>query len=120
MAVINISYKKNKQKVKVLNSKLVQSFLKILIQNGIVWGYYIYSKKYLILTLKKCTKYTLGFKFKVYMLTKNAHYISSKNLFRLVQKNTNSTFYLSTSQGFLTDKEALKLSLGGKLICKIT
>jgi len=119
ISIINLSYKKNKRKIKVLNSNLIKSFLMLLIKDGIIWGYYIYSNKYLVITLKKFTKYSLSLKFKIYMLNKNAHYISTKKLVHLVNKNTYSTFYLSTKEGFITNKEALKLNIGGKLICKV-
>lgn len=54
----------------------------------------------------------------MYMFNKNSHYISFKNLYAKLSKNTTSTFMVSTEKGFVTNALILKYNLGGKLICK--
>jgi ribosomal protein S8 len=46
-------------------------------------------------------------------------FITYSQLNKLVQNNTNSLFFLNTTEGLLSHKNALKKKIGGSLLCKI-
>ena len=66
--IIKLGYKKKINKIKVLNTKLIRTFLIVLIQEGIIWGYSIYSYKWIVIKLKQVSqsRYSFNIKFIAY------------------------------------------------------
>ena len=115
--IIKLGYKKKINKIKVLNTKLIRTFLIVLIQEGIIWGYSIYSYKWIVIKLKQVSQSRYSFNIKRCMFNKNAQYVSFRNLCTNISKNTTSTYMVSTKKGFVTNALIVKHNLGGKLIC---
>ena len=46
-------------------------------------------------------------------------FVTYKQLNKLVQNNTAGIFFLNTTEGLLSHKNALKKKIGGSLLCKI-
>ena len=109
------------KKVLIENSKYASSILSVLYKEGLISGF---TKK------KESTfpKYEVYLKYykgapimnKLECIARPGKhtYKTSKDLRKLVSMS--GIYLLSTVEGVLTDKEAIRKGLGGKLLCKIS
>lgn len=95
-------------------STFLLNFLNILIQEGYIYGYKILPSKKILIYLKYINKKPSLFKIKQF---KNFTKIKKKKLIFL--KNSLFLYIISTPQGIMSHKKALKYNHGGVIICKI-
>jgi len=112
---IKNGYLSKKTKIYQRNTKQNKVFLNLLIKEGFIKSYRILSKINLEIFLKyKNNKPVLT---NIIRISKPGRriYIKNKDLFR----KQHQFYFLSTSQGIVTNLQAKKLNLGGEVICKI-
>ena len=113
-----ISNIKNAIKIKKLyikifyNNKIIQ-ILNILKKNEIIFTFYKYNNKYLIIIFNN--KNTILTDFKLISKNKKRIYIKKKQLY-ILQKYNNYKYILSTTKGVVTLQTALFYKLGGELL----
>ena len=111
----------NVKKVLIENSKYASSILSVLYKEGLISGftkkeestfpkYEVYLKYYKGAPLMN--------KLECIARPGKHTYKTSKDLRKLVSMS--GIYLLSTVEGVLTDKEAIRKGLGGKLLCKIS
>lgn len=104
---IILKERKTKQIVKLLN---------LLIEEGLINGFYYDNNNYIMVLLKYNKNNSAITHIKQISKPGKRVYVKNKWLY----KNTkNGVFILSTQKGFLTHKHAQQSNLGGELICKI-
>lgn len=122
--IANLSSKINNNQQKYTHfllypaSKLLIEVVKLLFKQNFIRGFYIEkqnNKPYVYLLVKYgAHKHVLK---KISVISKIN---SNKKFYQIVKYNNGLGFYiLSTSKGFITNYQAAKLKLGGKLILKI-
>lgn len=97
-------------------NQIVQ-ILNILINEGLINGYY-FSEKNKIIVLLKYDNNQKGVINKITQISKPGKRVYVKNKW-IYKNNTTGVYILSTQKGFITQTQAQKYNLGGELICKI-
>lgn len=115
---INNNQKKYKHSLKYPASKVIIEIVKLLFKENFIRGFFIEKynhKTYICLLLKYGTHQTI---FKKMSIISKVN--SEKKAFQIIKYNNGLGLYiLSTSKGFLTNYDAIRLKLGGNLIIKI-
>lgn len=103
------------------HTKLVESVLKILLEQGFISEFNVYEKrpkvKYIKIVLKYVRKKSSIQDFKV-VSTPGKRIYASPHLLKPYYDNL-GFYILSTSKGVLIDSYARSLNVGGEIICKI-
>lgn len=121
----------NLKLIKVLNSKLIISVIKLLYKEGYILNYTLPEQKEVIKNFKQ-NLITVHLKYdkfgnplidNITIISKPGvrKYVSVKELISLRKKNINlnNMYIISTSLGVLADYEAIQQNVGGELLCKI-
>lgn len=113
--------------IEVLNSKYIQNILKVLYTEGYIISYnYNHTSELVKKTIEVILKYDIFGQPVIKNITIISKpglrkYVTLNELIKLRKKNIrlNNIYIISTSKGVVSDLEAIKLNLGGELICKI-
>lgn len=98
------------------NTQLIIRLLDVFIQEGLIRGYKLLPQQQLLIYLKY--QQNKPFFSKIQILSKPGKRLYIKTAW--FQKNAKFGLYIiSTSLGFLTDRQARQLNVGGELICRI-
>ena len=120
--LIRIKNAQNTQKntCLVTKSKIIENILCVLYKEGYINGFFSQNKN-IIIYLKYNTKNQPAIK-KLNLKSKPGiqEYITTKKLKFYEKKNNNlSILILSTPKGILSQNDALKKNVGGKVLCEI-
>jgi len=108
-------YSSKKLVLKQRKTKQIIQITNLLVKEGLIYGYCI-LKNDIIITLKYNNNKPSINEIKIISRPGKRIYVNNKWIY----KNSNEiTYILSTQKGFLTQKEAQELNIGGELICKI-
>ncbi len=116
---INLNAAKKNFKFHIVFNKTNLSLLKVLSKFGVVLSYSLTKEKsfFKIVVYIYYFKNILFFKnFQQISTSSKSFYITSQMLFLLSKRSANSIFLLSTSYGVISQQEALKKNIGGKLL----
>ena len=97
-------------------TKQILAIVKILVQEGYLNGYHLSNENTLIILLKYINQQPSITSLQQLSKPGKRIYIQNKWFYK---NKTNELYILSTTQGFMTQNQALQLNLGGELICKI-
>jgi ribosomal protein S8 len=108
-------------------SLFIFKFLKILKKNGFINGFNLNLKlfnkscffKTFIIYFKK-TANLINFNYSLISTRGKKVYLSSFFLQKLIKQNPSSSFFISSSKGFLNPINLSKVKIGGELLFKIT
>lgn len=103
----------NKPILKQPITKQILQVVQLLVQEGYLKGYYVATPNQLTVLL-----YTTPVIRHIQQISKPGKRVYVQNKW-LYKNHTSELYILSTVQGFLTQNQALRLNLGGELICKI-
>lgn len=107
-------------KKKEFKQKKTFSIIKVinlLIEIGLINGYKNINEHYISIYLKYYNNQPIISQIISISTPNKSIYIKNKNVYKLL--NQNEIYILSTSQGFLTQNQAILQNIGGELICKI-
>lgn len=109
-----------KKTVNVIKNKKTIQILNVLYKEGYILGYqFLSSDSNLIqVSLKYINSVAVIKKIKIFSKVSKKIYCNLNMLSK--QKNNNQLTIVSTSKGYLSANEALKLKIGGELICLIS
>jgi len=100
----------------LVKNKKNKIILNLFLQTNLVLGYKEYDTKTLKVFLNGISS---PYRLKNFFKPTRPRYIKYKDIVKYKNKNTGSTYILSTSKGILPMKEAYKLNIGGILLFKI-
>ena len=103
-------------KTKFSNKKLI--FLSFLYKQGLIKRYYL-KNNYIIIFLRYVNNQPLFKDFNFISKKGYRKYVTFKNLKNLNQVAGTNTLILSSSFGYITNFEAMRLHIGGELLYKI-
>ena len=122
---INIAISRKLLRTTVKSSKSLLRLVKVLFEIGCIHHYVIFNKYFNKNNFNTFVKFTVLFykgksfykSIKLVTTTARKYTISLKALQILNSTLKASIFILSTSKGIITHKEAIKLNIGGILLC---
>lgn len=102
--------------LKQQKTKQIIQLVHLLVNEGYIKGYYLSEKNMIHIMLKYNQDQGVIHQIQQISTPGKRIYIKNKWLYK---NNTPNLYIISTSKGFVTQNQALKLNLGGELICKI-
>lgn len=109
-------YISKKTILKQQKTKQIVQIVDLLVREGLINGYYLSEKNMITILLKYNNNNAVINQIKQISKPGKRVYIKNKWIYK---NNTTALFIISTQKGFLTQNQALKLNVGGELICKI-
>lgn len=117
---LNLGKKHNKEYIIVEKTNNIEIILKFLFKENFIKNYLNLKKNFIVFFKFNTNTTPLIKKIEVISTPSKKIYINWYDLNSLIYQNKISFFILSTSQGILQGKDALKLKIGGELLFKIT
>lgn len=109
-------YISKKTILKERKTKQIVQILNLLIEEGLINGFYYENNDYIVVLLKYNNN--KGVINHIKQISKPGKRVYVKNKW-IYKNNKTDLFILSTPKGFLTHNQAKQYNLGGELICKI-
>jgi ribosomal protein S8 len=123
--ILNIVYKKQIQYCVYFFNSYIESLLKLIKYLNIIFNYYVIWSHNIKINKLVIVYFNVNILIKKKQIVKSLStharyiYISVKNLNYLVKNNNKILFIINTSKGLILHTEALKLNIGGQLLCSI-
>jgi ribosomal protein S8 len=116
---ISYGYKQSKIYINVKNTKITITLLDLLIKEGFILRYKVEKNNIQIYLKYNQLKMPAIKLLDIISKPKKKVFINVHQLRGLIYKYPTSTFFLATTQGLVTQIEALELNIAGKLLFKI-
>jgi small subunit ribosomal protein S8 len=105
------------QRFKQLPTQSILHILQLLVTEGYINGYSICDQKFAIVLLKYINGRPCIENIHQFSKPGKRVYVNNRWLYK---NKTHHLYVISTNQGIMTQNQAIKLNLGGELICKIS